>query len=459
MSDLKKYIVSISETINNVINQIDKNKEGFVIVLKANNTIYGVATDGDIRRYLIKGGSLKESIKNCCNKNFVSVGEAISHEEIYKMLDDEIKLIPILNTSNELVDIITRKRIPYREENNVYYRAKSPVRISFGGGGSDTTSFFKDNSGAVLNATISLFSHCTLKLRNDKRIIIDSQDFNLKKEFKNIEDLINHPGEFKLISSVISIINPNYGFELFIQSDFPSSSGLGGSSAVSSSILGCFNELRKDRWNMYEIAEIAYEAERLNLGIDGGWQDQYATVFGGFNFMEFTRKKNMILPIRLEKKLLNELEESLILCYTKTDHGKIDIHKNQKANTKDENVISNIKQNVNLTLEIRDAILKGDFKHFCDCLNKSWELKKTFSTHISNNRLDEIYNQALKNGAIAGKLLGAGGGGFFLFFVKATNRNNLISWIKNEKLEYTNFKFENEGLNSWSFREKNIYEN
>ena len=106
-----------------------------------------MATDGDIRRFLLKNGSLTDTVKKCSNKDFISFKDSISHEEIYKMLDDEIKFIPIINNNNELIDIITRSRIPKRQEYKVYYRSKSPVRISFGGGGSDTTSFFKETMG------------------------------------------------------------------------------------------------------------------------------------------------------------------------------------------------------------------------------------------------------------------------------------------------------------------------
>lgn len=451
-SEIKKYIVDINETLKSVISKIEKNKEGFAIVLEKDKTVFGTVTDGDIRRYLIKKGKLNDDIKSCCNKNFISVGESVSHEEIYKMLDDEIKFIPITDKKNKLINIITRNRIPVRSENKVYYRSKSPVRISFGGGGSDTTSFFKNDHGAVINSTISLFSHCTLLIRNDKRIVIDSRDLNLKKTFLNIEKFFENPKQLKLVSSLLKIIKPKFGLELYLHSDFPVSSGLGGSSAVLSSIIGCFNELRTDKWSLYEIAEIAYEAERLNLGIDGGWQDQYATVFGGLNLMEFTKKKNLIIPIRLEKTLLLEFEESLILCYTKSNHGKIDIHKNQKAKTQEEVVKNNIRQNVKLTYEIRNSILKGDFNYFSKCLNKSWELKKSFSKYISNSKLNKIYEQAINNGASAGKLLGAGGGGFFIFYVKPSNKNRLITWIENTNLEFTNFKFEREGLRSWSFR-------
>ena len=131
--------------------------------------------------------------------------------------------------------------------------------------------------------------------------------------------------------------------------------------------------------------------------------------------MEFTKKRNIIIPLRIEKNILLELEDSLVLCYTKSNHGKIDIHKNQKANTKQERVRKNIIQNVKLSYELRDSLLKGDLENFSKCLNKSWDLKKSFSKHISNDKLNQIYESAIENGAASGKLLGAGGGGFSCF--------------------------------------------
>ena len=195
------------------------------------------------------------------------------------------------------------------------------MRISFGGGGSDTTAFFKDNDGAVINSTISLYSHCSLSKRTDSKINIDSADLNINKSYLSLEEFLNSEKcPFDLIKATIKVINPAFGFDLYIQSDFPLSSGLGGSAVVVSSIIGCFNEFRIDKWSSYEVAELAYEAERLNMGISGGWQDQYATVFGGFNFMEFTNRQNLIHPLRLSETTKNSLEQNLVLCYTNTSH-------------------------------------------------------------------------------------------------------------------------------------------
>lgn len=333
-----------------------------------------------------------------------------------------------------------------------YARAKSPVRISFGGGGSDTTSFFKNDNGAVINSTISIYSHSTLFKRNDNKITIDSLDLKRKVEYKNLEKLVSSTDEFHLINALIKTINPEYGFDLIIQSDFPKSSGLGGSSVVLSSIIGCFNEFRKDKWTRYEIAEIAFEAERLHLGISGGWQDQYATVFGGFNFIEFKEEENLVFPIKLNHEIISELEESLVLCYTNTNHDSNMIHENQKITSLRKDIKHNIKQNVDLTYEMRNFLLKGKLIQLGKSLDKAWVFKKSFSSQITNKFLDNIYKGAKENGALGGKLMGAGGGGYFLFFVLPKNRNKLISWISENNLQHTPFRFEDNGLQSWSIR-------
>ena len=272
-------------------------------------------------------------------------------------------------------------------------------------------------------------------------------------EFNEFRELLNYNGKFSLILSVIKTIKPTFGFELYLHSDFPMSSGLGGSAVVASSILGCFNQLRNDKWDQYEIAEIAFQSERLNLGVAGGWQDQYATVFGGLNFMEFNSDQNIIHPIRLNSEILLELEESLVLCYTGTNHDSGLIHKDQKEQTRNEDVKDRIQTNVDLTYEMRNHLLKGRLTDFGFCLHKAWELKRSFSSKISNSFLHDIYNGAIQNGAIGGKLLGAGGGGYFLFYVPSFDRHKLMNWIKTIGLLATPFVFENNGLQSWTVRE------
>lgn len=449
---LNKISILKTRSIKEAMSLINENKHGFILIHDLDNSIIGIATDGDIREKLVGGLSIDNSISECANFNFIWADRYTSREVIIKQLDNNIKFIPLLDENKRIIDIVTRYNMPIFEESSVYVRSKSPVRISFGGGGSDLTHFFINNNGAVINTTITLYSHATLFVRNDKKIIIDSLDLNEKLFANNIEEALSSPGNFKLIISILKLVKPNYGFELYLHSDFPMKSGLGGSAVVASSILGCFNQLRTDKWDNYEISELAFQAERLYLDIAGGWQDQYATVFGGFNFMEFQSSQNIIQPLRLDNEILLELEESLILCNTGTIHDSGSVHDDQKQKMSNSNVLQLVKENVELTYEMRNQLLRGKLLDFGKSLNKAWELKRQFSDKISNNDLDNIYNLAIKNGAIGGKLLGAGGGGFFLFFVPSNKKNNLISVLNNNGQKVIPFKFEEKGLKAWTIR-------
>ena len=448
---LDKFLINKNAIINDAIIKIEANSKGFVLVENDVKQVLGTLTDGDIRRALLAGAQLSDLALNHINKNFIFLNDnSMEHESIYKKLDQEITFIPVLDKNKRLLKFITKNTIPSRFEKLITARSKSPVRISFGGGGSDTTAFFKDNNGAVINSAISLYSHCSLSKRTDSKINIDSADLKINKSYLSLDEFLNSDKcALDLIKATIKVINPSFGFDLYIQSDFPLRSGLGGSAVVVSSVIGCFNEFRIDKWSSYEIAELAYEAERLNMGISGGWQDQYATVFGGFNFMEFSNRQNLIHPLRLSETAKSSLEQNLILCYTNTSHKSSDIHQDQKSNLDNKGIQENVKKNVKIAYKMRESLLKENLNDFSDLMNDSWELKKSYSDDISTDYLDDIYEGAKKNGALSGKLLGAGGGGYFLFYTDFSKRNKLINWIKKEGLIYTNFKFEDVGLKSW----------
>ena len=448
------FVIPEFASVKDALSKISENRGGFVLVENKEGKICGLATDGDIRTGLLKGIKLESPINSLSNKDFYFAREGTSHEVLLKQMDTNIKFIPVLDNDNKLISILTKDYIPEKAEVRTFYRAKSPVRISFGGGGSDISTYFSKHGGAVINTTISLYTHATLRIREDQKIIINSRDLNQLEEFTGLDELLKHQGAFGLIRSVIKAVNPTFGFELFINSDFPMNSGLGGSAVVSAAILGCFNQLRNDKWDKYELSEIAFQAERLHLGVAGGWQDQYATVFGGLNFMEFNRDQNIIHPIRIPKNVILELEESLVLCYTGTVHDSGNIHEDQAEQTKSSTVKEKIQINVDLTYEMRNHLLKGRLTEFGLCLNKAWEIKRGFSSKISTPWLDEIYARAIENGALGGKLLGAGGGGFFLFYIPPFLKHQVLDWIKEEGLFYTPFIFEESGLQSWTVRER-----
>ena len=415
--------------------------------------VVGLATDGDIRRAIIRGASIQDGIADCMNRNFIWATKETTREQLIKKLDSKCQFIPILDELGKLKKIVSKDHLPLDEEKSVYVRARAPVRVSFGGGGSDLTHYFENGSGAVINAAVSIYSHATMRVLEDSRIIINSLDLKATLVASNLESALSQKGDFGLIQSLLHVVQPTYGFELCLHSDFPVGSGLGGSATISAVILGCFNMLRKDQWNQHELAEISFQAERLHLGIAGGWQDQYAAVFGGFNFIEFNANENVVNPIRVHPNTALELEESLVLCDTGIDHHSGNIHENQKETMISEDVRKMVNSNVELSYSIRNHLLKGDLKKFGECLDRSWRLKRNFSSMISNKYIDSIYEGAIKNGATGGKLLGAGGGGFFIFHVDPFKKHMLMEYLTSINLTLQPFRFEPDGLKTWISRD------
>ena len=450
---ISKLQINENSSIKEALKAIDVNGQQVLFVTNSSGGVIGVVTDGDIRRGLLLNLTLDDPVIRLSNSDFVWTLEDESRESILKKLDERVQIIPILGSDRRLVGVVSRNNLPAVREKNVVIMSRAPVRVSFGGGGSDLSNYFLSNVGAVINVTISLYAHVTMTLRDDNEIHIESKDLGETVCIKDVNDLQSYVNsKFGLIISVLMVIDPKFGFNLHIYSDFPLGSGLGGSATVAVAILGCFNELRRDKWTQYEVAELAYQAERHVLGISGGWQDQYASVFGGFNFMEFKNHQNLVHPLRLPRKTQLLLEESLVLCDTGILHNSDLIHKDQSKSLKDEDKLSFIGKNVDLTYELRDSLLKGRLDSFGEFLNMAWNYKKKFSTKISNNMIDQIYDFAIQNGATGGKLLGAGGGGFFLFYVQPLRKIKLVDLLAKHNLKIRNFNFDSNGLESWTVR-------
>ena len=442
------------DTIRRALETIDRNRRGMVMVCDEMERVIGTVTDGDIRKKILENSKLDERVISCTNVNFVRADKSSTREQILKLFRDGVNHIPVLSENGKLVDVISRDTPPIKSlEPRTLVHARAPVRVSFGGGGSDVTTFFEETPGAVLNSTINLYAYATLQLRTDKKIQIQSRDLQKTIAHENLASYTFSENELPLIWSILQLIKPAAGFDLEIHSDFPFASGLGGSSAIAAAVLGCFNELREEKWGRYELAELTYQAERLVMNSAGGWQDQYATIFGGFNLMEFQLKKNVIIPLAINQKAIAILESCLFLVDTEIRHDSSQIHNQQKKNlTQNHAIRKQVGRNVELTYQIRDSILFGRYDGLGRLLSQSWIAKKSFAPDISSKAIDDIYSLAIENGSTGGKLLGAGGGGFFLFYVPQQNRGQFSSFLEKQNLKSWKFNFENSGLISWSER-------
>jgi len=450
---IDKFIIPENATLREALSRIDLNHHGIIMSVDKIGRVTGLATDGDIRRELLGGRTLDDLISSCINAQFIFEDPATPRESLLKKLDHRIRIIPLLDSDRRLVGLVSRDHLPVRAEEAVFARARAPVRISFGGGGSDLTHFFSGQDGAVINTTISLYSHATLRIRDDEKVNIYSLDLKETLHADSLMHAFSKEDRFGLIKALLRVVQPDYGFDLYLHSDFPMNSGLGGSAVISAAVLGCFNQFRLDQWDPHELAELAFQAERLYLGVAGGWQDQYASVFGGFNFIEFRMEQNIVHPLRIHPDILLELEESLILCDTGTTHDSGEIHNDQQHHMEDQSVRKLVGNNVELSYQIRNQLLRGNLLDFGHSLHDAWQFKRLFSSKISTDHLDQIYENARAHGAVGGKLLGAGGGGFFLFYVSQFKKHELMQHLEASKLQVRPFRFEQEGLRAWTVRE------
>ena len=224
---------------------------------------------------------------------------------------------------------------------------------------------------------------------------------------------------------------------------------MGGSAVLASAIIGAFNNFRETKLNIYEIAELAFHSERIILNLNGGWQDQYATVFGGFNYIEFNEKGNTVNPLKITNDIKNELEDSLLLCYTGKNHNSGDIHDDIRVQLKNKDQKLYAEKSKKIAYKMKSRLLQGKLDDFGELLGQAWDAKKMFSKKITNTYLNKIYDYGIKNGALGGKLLGAGDGGYFLFYVPTHNKLNFIKAIKKKKLFVEPFTFDSHGLRSW----------
>jgi len=338
-------------------------------------------------------------------------------------------------------------------------RGKAPLRISFAGGGTDVPPYCDERGGAVLNSTIDRYAYCTISPREDREITIRSLDFGVVEKWQAGRDLFAYDGNLDLIKAVLNHFEVDRGFDMFLHCDAPPGSGLGSSSAVIVSIIGAMAEWLNVPLSQYEIANLAYVLERKELGQAGGKQDQYAAVFGGFNYMEFNGQQTVVMPLRVKADILNELHYSLLLGNTGRTRVSSGIIASQTEGYRrgESQVVEALDNTKRLARETKDALLRGDIRGIGELLNASWENKKRFTTAISNERIDTIYETAVANGAIGGKISGAGGGGFMFFICEYDRKHLVANELAKLGVEIVNYNFDKYGLQSWRHGDEPSY--
>jgi D-glycero-alpha-D-manno-heptose-7-phosphate kinase len=331
-------------------------------------------------------------------------------------------------------------------------RAKAPLRISFAGGGTDVAPFPAQEGGMVLSATIDRYAWGTLRPRGDRRICIESRDFGASLTYSSRAD-IKLDGQLDLAKAAIARLTGAYeqGFDLFLHSDAPPGSGLGSSSAMMVALVGLLKEWKNLPLTDYEVAELAYAIERVDLGIAGGMQDQYAAAFGGVNFIEFNGDHVTVNPLRVSPDITNELEYNLLLVNT----GRLRLSSNiiadqvERYERAESESIEALREMKRLTVELKDCLLRRRWEDFGRLLDEEWQHKKRMSARISTPELDELYAFARAEGALGGKITGAGGGGFMLLYCDFERKHHLADLMRERGCEPVEVALEPMGLQTW----------
>jgi len=327
--------------------------------------------------------------------------------------------------------------------------SKTPVRIAFGGGGTDVEPYCSEHGGFVINATISLFFRSVLNKREDKSINIFSNDKFTAYRFNKLDNLSIEKVDEDIIRAIIYLLQPEIGMDIYLHGEPPKKAGLGASASLCSCLIAGIQILSGKTFNEGIIAEKAYEVEQEILKNTGGRQDQYAAVYGGFNAIEFLGgSKVNIRYIKLSPSFLKELEQRIILFYTGEPHtsgnmvgAQVDSYiKNKQESKKSLDILKNV------AYQMKDAIISEDFQELGKLLTKDWEEKTKFNPLITTDYMRDLNELVMKNGGIGGRVCGAGGGGCMFWITNPNKRKDLISRLENKPGTLISFKFVNKGL-------------
>jgi D-glycero-alpha-D-manno-heptose-7-phosphate kinase len=317
-----------------------------------------------------------------------------------------------------------------------------PVRISFAGGGTDLPEYYEHYGGCVIGTTINKFTYVIIHPRTDKTFQSFSPDFQKHAKPVKLNKIEIEDGT-EISSAIIKYLNYKNGLDAILCSDVPAGSGLGASSSLAVNLINTLNFINNKKLNSTKIAETAFKIERNILNWPMGKQDEYLTATGGLQFFEFKQNKVISKKINISKKTKSELEKNLLLFFVGNTRKsssilKKQIKKTQEKNQKTLNALHSVKH---LAESLYDSLNNSDITKFGELLDAGWTAKKNFSTNVSNIKIDSIYNYALKNGAIGGKITGAGGGGHFILYCNEHKQKSLIRKLEKKGLTHIPFSF------------------
>jgi D-glycero-alpha-D-manno-heptose-7-phosphate kinase len=325
---------------------------------------------------------------------------------------------------------------------------RSPVRISFGGGGTDLPAYYEQYGGAVLSVAINKYFYTILGKRSDGHIQVISSDLRICETWKDIASKDLEGSALEIPLAVLKEVNCDVAVDLFLASEIPPGTGLGSSASVCVNILKTLTTYVQRPISKYQLAEKAFHVARHGLGKQVGKQDEYAAAFGGLNYITFDPDGNTLVePVKQEPALLRDLESNLMLFFTGAAHNSWTILKEQETSTLRHSgpTLEALHEVKSLAALMRSALEWGDLHHFGELLHQSWQAKRRVSSKISNAHIDDLYSLATRNGALGGKITGAGGGGFLLLYCETEHQPAVRDAMQAAGVREMTFGFDMQG--------------
>ncbi len=329
-------------------------------------------------------------------------------------------------------------------------KSRAPTRIEFGGGGTDIEPYVSQNGGCVLNATINKYVYATLKPTHGKDVNIFASDYKRSILFEDLKNMSPDP-DVALMKAVVEAMNVRYGVDISLRSDVPPDTGLGSGATVLVSAIGLLNHLKHDKaLEKHEIAELAVDIEK-KLGRKGGVQAHYAAVYGGINKIELKDGRAKVTTLQLKKSTLLELEKNLLLVYVgrRETNAAQNLLSNQQKSYRERDKKELLDKLKELCYEMTFALKRGDSDHFGELMGKAWSYKRILNPKMTTEKLEAIYNLAMANGAMGGRMIGAGGGGHMLFYCESGKEQMVANKLQEKGLKIIDFSFEFDGLQTW----------
>jgi D-glycero-alpha-D-manno-heptose-7-phosphate kinase len=297
-----------------------------------------------------------------------------------------------------------------------------------------------------------MFAYATLRPRADQKLAINSLDYDVVADYHLGSKKLAYDGELDIVKAVANNFRPSKGFDLFIHSDAPPGSGLGSSSTMTVALVGVLKEWLRVPMTDYEVAELTYRIERVELKLAGGRQDQYAATFGGFNFIEFFDRVTVVNPLRIKPATARELEYNLLLCFTGStrESAGIVVDQTRAYVARKKRVVDALDRMKELAVEMKTCLLRDRLDDFGHLLHVAWQEKTRLSEKITNTRIDELYAEARKGGVLGGKILGAGGGGYLLLYCPFHVKHKVAARLEKAGGQIVPFSFYEEGLTVWT---------